>query len=66
MYVCMYLCLSLFTSIYLSQGVHNLGVAVNMSDCDIIVNDLALQSCNYAYFRTSSPGKGMKPLIQLA
>ena len=39
------------------------GVLVKAMDSEIIVSEFVLKSCYYVHFRTSTLGKGMKPLI---
>ena len=39
------------------------GVVVNVLDCDIVLGESELQSCNYVPFRINTLGKGMNPLI---
>ena len=38
-------------------------VKINLLDCDIVVCEFELQSCNYVHFRTDTLEKRMKPLI---
>ena len=42
------------------------GVVVNTLDADIVVNEFALQSCNFVCFQTNTLRKGMNPLIPAA
>ena len=39
------------------------GVMVKVMDCEIVVNELVLQSGYYVHFPANTLGKGMNPLI---
>ena len=38
-------------------------VVADMLDCDIVVSESEIQSCNYVQFWTNTLRKGMNPLI---